>query len=537
MTVTQYSAHLLLLLLIALATITLGTQPVRRDASEGDSTSTGGCISDWIGLNKAYLERQSSADVENSIFDFYPSHAINYSVLVMFYDMGPPPNTSTSGRRECCQRGNKDCIIFFIYRFKIFRDFHPELIRNFALLTPHVRNLTGNLKQLCWAPPRVCQQPNKIMKEFSDQVMCEVHTPHIIHAVTHACSLTLKPSLCLVQFLGTMLQDSPWHNDIFADVHNLDDSYRPNPRLPIHLIPIQLFLMAGLLLVLYMHHRWGVAGTVMAQSQVARHTVRSAMLTLWGMFLWMMAQYYIVIKAMDNAIKEERVFRQIQDIYSEQVILSKAQFGSFLAILLLEAPFLCVFFLRKATELHNRRQQLSKTDCRLCYWFTVLCDTLGGIGVVAAVQIASVYLFYCGLMFIVSPVYIIVQLSLKLAYIGTTLFVTFVFIQIVSTCFSTCFRKKCSPAGVVKGVVIFLLLLLNITINDSFRSLQPFEDNSSDDTLHAVLRSLVSSVLIGICGYVARRTLYQRMKKEVESAEEKHPELEPLVQKGIDTRS
>ena len=42
---------------------------------------------------------------------------------------------------------------------------------------------------------------------------------------------------------------------------------------------------------------------------------------------------------------------------------------------------------------------------------------------------------------------------------------------------------------------------------------------------------------IGICGFVARRTLYQRMKKEVESAEEKHPELEPLVQKGIDTRS
>ncbi len=47
MTVTHYSAHLLLLLLIALATITLGTQPVRGGASEGESTSTGGCISDW----------------------------------------------------------------------------------------------------------------------------------------------------------------------------------------------------------------------------------------------------------------------------------------------------------------------------------------------------------------------------------------------------------------------------------------------------------------------------------------------------------
>ena len=420
MTVTQYSAHLLLLLLIALATITLGTQPVRGDASEGESTSTGRCISGWREMRKAYLEQQSSADVENSIFDFYPSDAINYGVLVMFYDMGLPPNTSTSGRRECCQRGSKDCIIYFIYRFKIFRDFHPKLIRNFALLTPHVGSLTGNLIQLCWAPPRVCQQPNKIMKEFSEQVMCEVHTPHIIHAVTHACSLTLKPSLCLVQFLGTMLQDSPWHNDIFADVPNLDNGYRPNPRLSMYLIPIQLFLMAGLLLVLYIHHSWGVVGTVLAQSQVARHTVRSTMLASWVLLPWSMVHFYMVTKEMAEAVQEKRPLTLFPDAYSPQVTAGYAQLGSFLAILLLEAPFLCVFFLRKATELHNKRQQLSKTDCRLCYWFTVLCDTLGGIGVVAAVQIASVYLFYCGLIFIVSPVYIIVQLSSKLTYIGTT---------------------------------------------------------------------------------------------------------------------
>ena len=128
MTVTHYSAHLLLLLLIALATITLGAQPVRGDASEGESTSTGGCISDWREMRKAYLERQSSADVENSIFDFYPSDAIDYGVLVMFYDMGPTPNTSTSGRRECCQRGSRDCIIYFIFRLTIFRDIYPNLL-------------------------------------------------------------------------------------------------------------------------------------------------------------------------------------------------------------------------------------------------------------------------------------------------------------------------------------------------------------------------------------------------------------------------
>ena len=105
-TMTVICRSVPLLLLIALATTTLGAHPVKGDASEGESTNTGGCISDWRGMKEAYLQRQSSTDVENSIFDFYPSDALNYSVLVMFYDVGLPPNTSTSGRRECCQWGS-----------------------------------------------------------------------------------------------------------------------------------------------------------------------------------------------------------------------------------------------------------------------------------------------------------------------------------------------------------------------------------------------------------------------------------------------
>ena len=169
MTVVCYSVLHLLLLLIPMATITLGAQPVRRDTTEGESTSTGGCISDWIGLKKAYLERQSSADVENSIFDFYPSDAINYGVLVMFYDMGPPPNTSTSGRRECCQRGSKDCIIYFIYRHTVFKDIHPRLFysrtgRRFTSI------LSYETRQLCWAPPPLCRNESWMLIEFSTQV-------------------------------------------------------------------------------------------------------------------------------------------------------------------------------------------------------------------------------------------------------------------------------------------------------------------------------------------------------------------------------
>ena len=170
-TMTVVFHSVILLLPIVLTTITLAAEPVKGDASEGESTNPGGCISDWRGLKKAYLERQSSADVENSVFDFYPSDAINYGVLVMFYDVGPPPNTSTSGRRECCQRGSKDCIIYFIYRFKIFRDIHPRLVNSYT--GHHFGSRTAyETTQLCWAPPPFCSNRSSgiILYEFSQQV-------------------------------------------------------------------------------------------------------------------------------------------------------------------------------------------------------------------------------------------------------------------------------------------------------------------------------------------------------------------------------
>ena len=160
----------LLLLLNTLATVTIAMQSVKEYACVAQS-NPGGCIGDWKGLKKAYLDHQSGADVENSIFDFYPSNAINYGVLVMFYDVGPSPNTSTSGRRECCQRGSKDCIIHFIYRFRIFRDIHPALLYARA---GHLYSVFSSytFRQLCWAPPPLCNNTSAVvdMTEFSGQV-------------------------------------------------------------------------------------------------------------------------------------------------------------------------------------------------------------------------------------------------------------------------------------------------------------------------------------------------------------------------------
>ena len=159
------------------------------------------------------------------------------------------------------------------------------------------------------------------------------------------------------------------------------------------------------------HHSWGVVGTVLAHSQMARHTVRSIMLVSWILVLCMMVQFHTVTHEMAHTVQHERLFTLFQDVYAPQVTAGYVEWGSFLAILFLEVPFLFVFFLFKAIHLHRRKQQLSKTDCQLCYWIRVLCDTFGGNGVVAVVQLLSVYLFYCALYLIVSPIFTIAWMS------------------------------------------------------------------------------------------------------------------------------
>ena len=192
-----------LLLLIALATIAMATQPVKGEASEGQS-NPGGCISDWRGLKKAYLDRQSSADVENSIFDFSSTDAIRYGVLVMFYDVGPPPNTSTSGRRGCCQRGSKDCHIQFIYRFRIFKDIHPPLFyaRMFHKFHPTKKYTfihyfpVYTVSKLCWSLP-LCNNSwlwnEKQLWDFSNQVYF-LYAPvgHLVQDVLVAITLYVQ---------------------------------------------------------------------------------------------------------------------------------------------------------------------------------------------------------------------------------------------------------------------------------------------------------------------------------------------------------
>ena len=247
------------------------------------------------------------------------------------------------------------------------------------------------------------------------------------------------------------------------------------------------------------------------------------MLASWVLLLWMMVQFYTATKAMAEAVHKKRLLTLFQDIYIPQVTVGYVQWGSFLAILFLEAPFLCVFFLRKATDLHNRRQQFSKTNCRLYYWFAVLCDTLGSIGVMAAVQIASVHLFYSALYLTVSPILALASVSNSAAYVVVFLACTTMLMQMVSSC-----CKTCSFGRIIKGLAFILLGLFCIAIN--YYLVEQMRDKEyNNDAFRGVLISVVPSVIIGIYGYAVKRLLHHKKDVDVEGAERENQELEPLI--------
>ena len=326
------------------------------------------------------------------------------------------------------------------------------------------------------------------------------------------------------QFVGLVMEERPFQVEMSAYVYSASDTYHAGSLLTLSVIPILLFATVGLFLVLYMHHSWGMVATVLARSQVAIHAMRSTILTLWVLLLWMMVQFYTATKTMVEAVQEKGLLTLFQDIYIPQVTVGYVQWGSFLAILLLEAPILCIFFFRKATDLHNMRQQFSKTNCHLCYWLTVLCDTLGSIGVVATVQILSVHLFYFALYLTVSPTLALVWFSNLVAYTVVFLMCSAVLMQMVSSCCRTF-----SFGRIINGLAFLLFGLLCIAINSYLREQLWHDKQASHDTICGLLTSMVSTVITGIYGYTVKRLLFQI--KDAEGVERENQELEPLIKK------
>ena len=145
------------------------------------------------------------------------------------------------------------------------------------------------------------------------------------------------------------------------------------------------------------------------------------------------------------------------------------------------------------------------------------------MGVVAAAQITSVYLFYSALFLIVSPIFTIAWVSNVAALILVGIVYTTMLLEMVSSC-----CKTCSFDRTIKGLAFLLLGLLCIIVSTYLVAQLKDDKQSSHNSIRDLLTSLASSVIIGIYGYIAKKLLYQK-KKGIGGEEHESLESTPLI--------
>ena len=144
---------------------------------------------------------------------------------------------------------------------------------------------------------------------------------------------------------------------------------------------------------------------------------------------------------------------------------------------------------------------------------------------VAAVQIASVYIFYIALFLTVSPIFTIVWVMNTIANITAGTVCVMMLLEMVSSC-----CKTCSFHRIFKGLAFLLLGMLCIALN--YYAVEQVRDDkqSNHNSIRDLLTSLVSSVIIAIYGYIMKKLLYEK-KEGVGMEGNEILESAPLTQK------
>ena len=143
---------------------------------------------------------------------------------------------------------------------------------------------------------------------------------------------------------------------------------------------------------------------------------------------------------------------------------------------------------------------------------------------VAAVQIASVYIFYIALFLTVSPLFTVAWVMNGIAYITVGTVCAMMLLEMVSSC-----CKTCSFERIFKGLAFLLLGMLCIVLNSYAVKLVRDDKQSNHNSIRDLLTSLVSSVIITIYGYILKKLLHQK-KEGVGMKEKEILESTPLIQ-------
>ena len=244
------------------------------------------------------------------------------------------------------------------------------------------------------------------------------------------------------------------------------------------------------------------------------------MIVLWMETILYLVQYYRTVSYFDQNIDTNPTSHAYKDFFKLQAIFGYVHFAIFLTVFLIEAPFLCSVFYKMNEPVNLNHQK------RKCAITKVMIATLGHMGIVFFIQMLPVSMFYVAVFMFIAPLHGIILLSRGILHIAL--------LFSILTLFQVMFLEKrkcvCSCLSVVKVLAVVMTSTTAYYVSEFWGSVFYHMKYYSETTfkMDNIVHSIASSVILGVLGYICKKVIYQRVKRELDTAR-RESERQPLI--------
>ena len=310
---------------------------------------------------------------------------------------------------------------------------------------------------------------------------------------------------------------------VLADHDSLltPDQLLRSHRTTINIIPVLLFVVSGLTIILYINKERRSIREIFIHSSMARYSVRSLMIVVWMGTILYLVQYYRAISYFDQNIDTNPTSHAYKDFFKLQAIFGYVQFAIFLTVFLIEAPFLCSVFYKMNEPVNMNYQK------RKCAITKVMITTLGHMGIVFFIQMLTVGMFYLAVFMFVDPLHGIILLSRGILNIA----IPFSILTLFQVMLLEKRKCVCSSTLIVKVLIVVMAGTTAYCVLGFLGSVFFHMNQNEKEATYKmgnIVPSIASSALLGALGYICKKVIYQRVKKELDTARSES-ERQPLI--------
>ena len=253
------------------------------------------------------------------------------------------------------------------------------------------------------------------------------------------------------------------------------------------------------------------------------------MIASWIFSMQLLAQHFLITYYVDEFIEEEPFLHHFRDFFKMQTKLLYAQFIYFCTIGVIQLPPLLILS-SKIYIKHLKSKTLEQIQLRIskAVIVKVAIFSFGFVGVVLYIQIQLVFLFNASIYMLIKPLFAIWKLAknalILLLFILLTANLQFFFINV-------CKGRQCLISllklliVILSGTAVFLIMTLLFSIHDRIELIHYGEGLN----ITFATNSIFSSIILAIVGYIFKKVIFQRVRKEMKAGRNE-PERLPLIQ-------